>query len=244
MTSLTYSALDNCGMQINRLDCDGNVLNGPSDVVLSCGLVEVTRSVITGDDRTVSDPNGSGGYCAKRVQSAPIEGYEIQLTMCSITDPELMELLGIWDMVTDPITGEHIGIGPRGSEETCYCAAPAAGECTNPGVSMVLWHVAWCGEDRRTDYPFVAEVYPKIVFDPASIEVTRTSEFNTYTITGRTKSNSAWGQGPGSIFPELTGIGTSEWKEFLTSTPYPGGCNCGVCDDHAGYAAAGTAVGN
>lgn len=243
MSALTYSAIDVCGAQFNRLACDGSVLNGPSDVVLTCGLVDITRTPITGDDRTVSDANGSGGFCAKRVQDATIEAYEIKITLCSITDGDLMELLGIYDPVIDPITGMTIGVGPIASEEACYCA-PAVAGCTNPGVSIVVWSVAWCGEDRRLDMPFVVEEFPRVVFQPSSLEVTRNSSFNTYTLTGRTKKNAAWGQGPGSIYPELSGIGSKDWAEHLTTIPFPGGCNCGVCDSLAGYASAATALGN
>lgn len=230
MATRCYSAIDNCGAQFNRLDCDGNILNGAEDVVVTCALVDYSVQPIRGEDRTSTDANGSGGNCATRKDEGKVEEYEVTLTLCSKTDIELMELLGLWDKVIDPATGDTVGWKPLDEGETCYCAPPEGG-CTNPGVSMLLWHVAWCGEEQLTDLPFVNEAFTKVKFDAGSITRTRNSEFNTYEVTGTATTNPNWGQGPGNIYPEVAGLGvpSAEWN---TATPPPNGCDCEAC----GYA--------
>jgi hypothetical protein len=233
MATKTYSALDICGVQFNRLGADGAILNGATDVVVTCGLVDIATKPMLGDDRTTTEKNGSGGECARRVQDGGIIGYEVTLTLCSITDGDLMELLGIFDPVKT-VGGDTVGIQPRSKTAACYCAAPGSG-LVNPGVSAMFWYTAWCGEDRRNDLPFVIEAFPKIVFSPSTVEKKRSSEFNQYTLIGKTKTNPLWVRGPGSIYPATAGIGTNEWAEFLSAIPFPGGCGCGVCDQDAGF---------
>jgi hypothetical protein len=228
MASLTYSPIDICGAQFNRLDCDGNVLNGPTDSVITCGLTEITRTPVKTDDVESTDSNGRGGICARRIRKGKITHYEIKVVLCSATDADLMELLGIYERVVDPNTGVAIGIRPK-CEDHCDCCVPND-SCDDGGVSIILWHTAVCGNNQRVvGFDCVAETFAKVTFDAASVEVTRNGEFNTYTITGRTDENPNWGQGPGDIYPDPAGL-SCHYAEFLTNTTFPGGCNCGACD--------------
>lgn len=233
-----FSPIDNCAVQVNRLDCDGLVLSGATDVVVSCSLVDITATPIKGEERNQRDPNGQGGYCAERNIPAEIVGYDIEITLCSRIDVELMELLGIFDPVLDA-TGAIVGYKSMGCSTTeCLCNPPEEG-CTDPGVAIHIWHIAWQGEERHPDFPFVIEAFPKIKFDPTETTTTRNSEFNTHTIKGRAYCNDEYGQGPGSIYPDPTGLGTFR-SEWLTETGPPNSCNCELC----GYAETGAAIGN
>jgi hypothetical protein len=239
MASLTYSAIDICGAQFNRLDCDGNVLNGPNDVVITCGMVDITRTPVKDDDKENKDPNGNGGNCAYRTKKGKIIRHDIKLTLCSATDADLMELLGIYErVVNDNAVG--IGVRPKCDDTECDCCGGDTA-CTNPGVSAIIWHTAWCGEDRRTDYPCVVETFARIKFDAGAVEVTRNGDFNTYTLSGETSKNPNWGNGPGCIYPIANGPLACDYSEHLTDVKYPGGCKCPACDE-AGYAPIGTAV--
>lgn len=237
-----WSSIDLCGAQINRLDCDGNIQNGAEDVVLTCGFVDIQIEPISFDEIDVTDGGGAQGQiCAQRNEPGGIEAYEVTLTLCSRTDAALMELLGVFDPVVDPATGDLIGIKAKasscGADAECHCVPQEEEACTNPGVSMLLWHIAQDGKERHTRYPYAVEAFPKVVFDPGSISITRNQEFNTYTLTGRSACNEVWGQGPAAIYPEAAGL--SEWSEWLTTQGPPQGCDC-----PCGYAAPGAALGN
>ena len=236
--TICYSAIDNCAGQFNRLDCDGNVLSDAQDIVVSCATVDITATPIPGEERNQQDPNGRGGFCAERNIPADIVGHEVEITLCSKTDVELMELLGVADIVYDA-DGNCVGFKSLTcNSEECLCD-PGEEQCSNPGVSLLLWHIAWCGDERHPDYKWAVQAFPKIIFDPASLVITRNTEFNTYTLTGRTYCNENWGQGPGAIYPDPDGL-DADHAEWLTNTSVPELCNCDIC----GFAAAGTALGN
>lgn len=235
--TICYSAIDICSTQINRLDCDNNVLSTDGNVAVSCSIVDITSTPILGAARDQQDPNGQGGYCAERNDPASIEGYTIEMTLCSKTDAELMELLGIFDLIRDA-SGVVVGVKTKGcSDDECYCD-PGDDQC-QPAVSLMLWHVAWLGKERHPDFKWVVEAFPKVIFDPGSVAITRNSEFNTYTVTGRAYCNDDFGQGPGAIYPEATGL-DSYRGEWGTNVRPSAMCSCDLC----GLAAAGTAVGN
>jgi len=150
---------------------------------------------------------------------------------------DLMEVLGLWDRIVDPNTGEGIGWKPISEDDACYCAPPTGG-CRNPGVSMILWHVAWDDEEQKNDLPFVIEAFTRIKFDAGSISRTRNAEFNGYEVTGRAIKNENWGRGPGNLYPEAAGL-TVESGEWNSDVEPPNGCSCDAC----GYAAAPDFVG-
>lgn len=236
--TICYSAIDNCAAQFNRLDCDGNVLSGPEDVIVSCAAVDVNATPIAGTEQNQTDPNGQGGFCAERNEPASIEGWEIELTLCSKTDVELMEMLGIFDIVTDA-EGNCVGWKSKGcADDVCNCD-PGEQQCSNPGVAIHLWHTAWCGKERHPDFKFALQAFPSVSFDPTTVQIQRNSEFNTYTLNGRANCNDQYQQGPGSIYPDPEGL-DRDHAEWLTNTAPDGICSCDMC----GYAPAGTAVGN
>lgn len=230
---LCYSAIDACAMQAHRLDCDGNVLTGPTDVVVSCANTSTVATPIAGEATESRDPNGSGGYCAERSNQASVEGMTVELTLCSRTDAELMELLGIWDLIYAADGTTVVGVKSKCcSQEVCNCS-PADG-CHNPGVALMTWSNAWLGKNPHPDFTHVVQIFPRIKFDPTSVAVTRNNEFQIYTLTGTSDCNDSFGQGPGLIVPDANGLSEC-WGELLTNQRPDGICGCEVC----GYATTG-----
>lgn len=232
--TVCYSAVDLCGLQLNRLDCDGMVLSGPTDVVVSCSAVDITVTPVQGGDTDEQrDPNGSRGFCAKREGSTKIESVTVEMTLCSRTDAEMMELLGIWDLVRDA-AGDVIGVKSKCCGSTVCACDPGPTTCSNPGVALHLWHLAWLGDEGHPDYKWAMQTIPRVKFDPASVVVTRNSEFNTYTVTGTGNCNDEYGNGPGNIYPDPAGM-DSCWAELLTNTGPSDMCDC----DRCGYTTTG-----
>lgn len=232
--SVEWSSIDVCALQAHRLDCAGNILTGPTDVVVSCSITDITAEPIAGEGTENRDPNGQGGYCAERtVTNEPI-AMSVEATLCSRTDAELMELFGLYRLAYAADGTTPIGIKARCCGETsCRCDPGPAG-CTNPGIALMLWHTAWLGKDRHPDFSHAVQIFPKLVFDPTTISVTRNGEFNVYTVTGRGDCNTLFGNGPGDIYPDPAGMDTC-WTEILTNQHPDGICGCNVC----GYTVAG-----
>ena len=220
-----WSPLNLCGIQTNRLDADGTILeraDGDTNVVLSCALVDVTRNEIVGTDVEQRDANGSGGYAASRVKPGAVTGYEYEMTLCSRIDAELMELFGLVDRVI--VGGATLGYKAKDiAAAACDCDPSQSSQA---GVSLLMWSLAWLGESPHPDYSFVAEAVPKVIFKPG-VSRQKSAEFTTTTLTGVAQKNLNWGRGPGNIYPEVAGL-SRHWAEWLTDTGFPGGCNCDV----------------
>lgn len=223
MADAAWSPLNLCGIQTNRLEADGTVLeraDGDTNVVLSCALVDVTRNEIVGDDLDMRDVNGSGGFAATRVRPGAVTGYEYEMTLSSRIDAELMELFGLVDrVIVDGLTKGYKAKDIVAA--ACDCDPTQASQA---GVSLIMWSLAWLGDGPHPDHNFVAEAVPKIVFKPG-VSRQKSAEFTTTTLTGVAQRNANWGRGPGNIYPELAGL-NRQWAEFLTDTGFPGGCNC------------------
>lgn len=237
MADNCWSSIDLCATQFNRNDCDGNVLNGPEDVVVTCTVVDYTLTPIEGEDNGKTDPNGFGGYCAERESKPSVEGYDIELTICSKIDPVLMDLLGLFTAVRDA-NGDVVGYEAKCCEEEECACDPGETGCAAT-VSMILWHTAWCDKARHPDYKWAAMVLPNVEWKPSSVSITRNSDFQPITLTGRVDCNDNYLQGPGDFWPDPAGLDTC-FGEILTNEGPANICECDMC----GYAPAGTAVGN
>lgn len=225
MADAAWSPLNLCGIQVNRLDSDGTILeraDGDTNVALSCALVDITRNEIVGDDVEQRDVNGSGGYAASRVKPGAITGYEYEMTLSSRIDAEMMELFGLVDRV---VSG-GVTIGYKAKDIVTAACDCDPTQSSQAGVSLVMWSLAWLGDAPHPDYNYIAEAAPKIVFKPG-VTRQKSAEFTTTTLTGVAQRNLNWGQGPGSIYPEVAGLNRL-WAEWLTDSGFPGGCNCDI----------------
>jgi hypothetical protein len=220
-----WSALNICGTQFNRLGSDGTILervDGDDNVVLTCSLIDMTRTEVVGDPLDLRETNGTGGVSARRFRPASVTGYEYEMTLSSRIDPEMLDLLGYVDAVY--LAGETVGFKAKDVlAASCDCDLT---DVALAGVSMLVWSLAWLGEESHPDFDYNVEAVPRILFNPG-IARSKSSEFTTLTITGQAAKNSAWAQGPGDIYPEVAGL-DRHWAEFLTDTGWPGGCNCAV----------------
>lgn len=222
-----WSPISLCGVQLNRTDCDGVILNGPTDIILNCGIVEIERSELTGDERNTTDPNGQGGFCARRTINPTVEGYEYEITWCSRIDPEMLEVLGLFDRVIEPVgppVNNTVGYKPRAQDASCLCEP---GQCATPGAAMHIWGLAWDGDNPHPNFDYWIEAVPRFIPQPGTT-FTFSDDFNQVTFTGRGIINPNYGQGPGNVYPEVAGL-DREFANFLSNVAFPGGCNCTSC---------------
>ena len=235
----TWSSVDVCGIQVNDLDClTGAPLTGDDNVSLSCNVVDYSRSATLTAGATDQDPSGrSQKFCARRIVDPRVDFWEYTFTLCSAFDARLMDQLGLVDAVFDPADPTRcIGVKDRDwrtdSEDGC---CPSEDGCTSSEVSMYLWSLAWCGDERHPEFLYDVHIVPRLKFRVTSDSVDRGTGFRTMTISARTSyprtdpatGNSVFGSGPGGLYiPGDLGV---QWANMLTNTPFPLGCDCGSC---------------
>jgi hypothetical protein len=238
-----FAPIDICGAQFNRLDCDGALLEGTTDVVVACELVDikVTPQLIEAD-RKVSR-NGGGTICAQRTAPARVEGYDVVLTLCPRIDAELMELLNVYDLVIDTVSGDSVGIKDGAAGNPCNCITSP---CQNPGVSVLVWSNNTGVDGISSTKPYSLLALPRVRFDPAEFMIS--GEYTNLVLNGKTEPNPQWIDpslaplvplGPGNIYPEtVTGL-TGAFALWDTVTAPPGGCTCSACGYDSGLVGIG-----
>jgi hypothetical protein len=224
-----FAPIDICGVQVNRLDCDGTVLVGASNSVVMCEMVDFTITPQLVEAETAVSRNGGGGICAKRTTKARIDGYDVVWNSCPKIDAEAWELMNLYDLVLDTAgvtggsVGDSVGIRDGASANPCNCITTP---CQNPGVSMLVWTNNTDANGINATKPYTIIALPRVIWDPPAIAVT--SAYDSIEITGRTESNSLWSTGPGAIYPELVGL-SGAFAMWDTEQPPPGGCTCTAC---------------
>lgn len=232
MSGDCFAPIDICGVQLNRLDCAGNLLGGASDVVVMCEGVDITATPKLVAAVTDVTRNGAGGICAQRTSKARVEGYDIVWNICPKIDAEAWELLQVYNAIIDQegvtggTIGDTVGIQDGAADNPCNCVQDP---CQNPGVAMLLWANNTDEFGISTTKPFVVLALSRVQFDPPPIKITNV--YQNVPLTGRTQPNALYGRGPGNIFPETGGL-TGAFGMWDTVQAPPGGCKCEAC----GYA--------
>lgn len=231
-----FAPIDICGIQLNRLDCDGTLLGGASDVVVMCEGVDITATPRLVPAVTDVSRNGGGGICAQRTTKARIDGYDIVWNICPKIDAQAWELLNLYDAVIDTagvtggLVGDTVGIRDGASGNPCNCQNTP---CLNPGVAMLLWANNTDEDGISITKPFSILALTKVIFDPPPIKIANV--YQNVTINGRTQPNSLYARGPGDIYPELVGL-SSAFALWDTDQVPPGGCTCDLCGFASGLA--------
>lgn len=227
-----FTPIDICTMQFDRLDCDGTILAGADDRVITCNGVTLTWTPqLLAAKRDVSR-NGARGICAQREIPAAVEGYNLALTFCPRIDVELYELLSVYDLVVDTagvtggLIGDNVGVKDGAASQPCACPT---GDCQNAGVSILVWGNSTNADGISTVKPFAIGAFTRVKFDPPTLGLQDT--YQNITLNGQTSPNPSWVRGPANIYPEIAGL-DGAWALWNTIQEPPEGCACEAC----GYA--------
>ena len=225
-----YSPIDICGVQLNRLGCDGTVLTGLTDAVVMCEGVDLTLTPQLVAAETAVARNGGGGVCARRTTKARVDGYDVVLNICPKIDAEAWELLNVYDAILDDrgvtggTVGDTVGIKDGLAGNPCNCLNTP---CENPGVSMLVWSSNTDSQGISNTKPYVITALTRVIFDPPPLLIN--SQYQNITLTGRTEPNPLWVLGPGNLYPEAGGLAGAFGQWDTIQTPPPGGCTCALC---------------
>lgn len=229
MSGDCFSPIDICGVQLNRLDCNGSLLGGLGNVVVMCEMVDITITPQLVAAVTDVSRNGGGGVCARRTTKARIDGYDVVWNSCPKIDAEAWELMNLYDAILDTAgvtggaVGDTVGIRDGDSGNPCNCQNTP---CLNPGVAMLVWSNNTDSTGISGTKPYTITALTHLEFDPPAVKISNVYE--NIAITGRTQPNPLYDRGPGDIYPELVGL-TGAWAQWDTIQPPPGGCQCELC---------------
>lgn len=208
--------------------------------IVHCGLTQVRLVPQTTDEVIDEDPSGQANQNVARRRIPPQRnGYIVEADITSRENPLLWAALNQYAPVIDP-DEENAVIGFEevvSTAQTCPTCGSGAGTCHE--MAMILIYNAWCGEERNTEFPYVATVLRSLQFEPETENIVRGRGFNAGRVlraTLRTNSNfvDPWG-----IDPRGAGQ-TARWAEIGIkqtridadadlSSLLTNGCGCGAC---------------
>jgi hypothetical protein len=239
-----WSVEDICGLQLNRLNCDGTIADPalPENVILLHSLLDFEFTETTEDPGDSVETAANGAHCHNRRRDVRVTGYELTLRRCGIIHPAFLTSLGLADPVLD---ADGLLCGTKGfcSSNVCYCTGCQDEDCSDGGWSMIIWANAWesctTGDAIRVrdtagntlQHVFIA---PRISqFRPGGAHRrSATSSDAQVDFIADLKPNANWGNGPvhptfGPIYPVTNGpLDCEPWAEFLSPVCYPGTCSC------------------
>lgn len=220
--SLTYIPEGICAAQFYRLDCTGNILLGAGNLWQGCNALDIEMSVDSEDPITKTVVVANGTSCISRAIPGRETSRSYKINLCPRIDVDLMQLLGIYDLVLDA-TNDALGIQSRGLASGCVSCGSTS--CAG-AVGMVVFSNNVDPSSRST-WPYVVQMVPFAQFTITSSRTWKAprEDFDPIEVTATLSPNLAWGRGPNDLFPDLGGLST-EWAEFVTTATPPQGCNC------------------
>lgn len=225
-----WSSVDVCGMQVNPVDETGLADTTPANVVLTCAANGYQRQAVLTQGLDEAEESGVANRRAMRRFDPPRRDYwRYRFTLNSRTDVRLLTTWGLVNTLFDTVTPTII-VGMEDVDDPALvndCCPPGEETSVDVETSLLIWHLAWCNEERHPDYLYDVHVVPRFQSYQTTDAVERGRGTRTMTVEGRTrKPKSGYSQGPGSILQAAT---DRHWSNILTNTPFPDGCDCGDC---------------
>lgn len=198
-----------CRMRATRLEVTGDVSGGDDGQVVTGDLVSIglTPTIEQGADLTLT--GGCDCVIASYRGEDKLKRFEIELGLPTL-HPAMYELLMGATLIPGTVgtdANAPIGIG-----------WPAALECGEVGVNTALefWTDHWNGDALDPDLPYVHHVYPQTKWAPGAQSYG--NDFAQPTLSGFTRQNLAWEDGPYGDGPG-TNIPNGGW--YYTADPLP-----------------------
>lgn len=172
-----------CAVRATRLDSVGNPAQPPNNVYIVQDVIQLqmTPNIIEGEDRTM--PGGCGCIIASKTDEDQFRRYDLELQAGRL-EPGFIEMMTGAAIVED--TGDPIG-WLDGIKLACG---------THPSrVAFEAWSKRWTADDEQDPVvPWIHWVFPSVRF--VTGQETLQADFSPLVLTGKTRSNTAWGVGP------------------------------------------------
>lgn len=185
-----------CAMRVTRLDeTTGCVAASPDNSFVTTDLIslQLTPVVEAGADTTLT--GGCDCVIASYRGTDKLKRFEF-----TITNPKLSPAL--YEMMIGGGLIDNAGV-PVG---TTWPAELGCGE-DQASVALEFWVKHWNGSSQDATYPWIHHVYPQTLWQVGQQQFQ--NDFAQPTLTGFSRSNTCWGDGPYDDGPH------SEYGEFV-----------------------------
>lgn len=175
-------------LRVCRLLADGTPDAGADNLYVTDALIKVDWKLVLKAGTSYELANGSDNLCINYQARDRIKSVDLTMELC-VLDAELIELLTGAHIIT--IGGEHRG-----------WSLPDPDEDLDNEVSIEVWSLAMDGDEQAvigSDLAYHRWVWPRTtwVFGDGSLA----NEPLRVPVSGRGRSNSNFGDGPGNDFP-------------------------------------------
>ncbi len=178
-----------CALRLTRLDeTNGCVAASPDNVFVTTDLISLTLTPVVeaGADTTLT--GGCDCIIASYRGTDKLKRFTFE-----ITNPKLSPALYEMMLGGGIITGGGFPVGTTWPAELACGDSPAA-------VATEFWVKHWSGSSQDTTYPWIHHVYPQTLWQIGQQQFQ--NDFAQPTLTGFSRSNDCWGDGPYGDGPE------------------------------------------
>lgn len=208
-----------CAMRITRLLETGCVAASPNNSLVTTELIQLTLTPVVeaGADTTLT--GGCDCVIASYRGVDKLKRFEFEITNPKLA-PAMYEMLLGGTLISD-------GADPVG---VVWPTELACGEA-QAAVSLEFWVKHWNGDAQDVTYPWIHHVYPQSLWQIGQQQFQ--NDFAQPTLTGFSRKNDCWGDGPYSDGPEAeygTPVDISTGGFFYTAIDPPADTACDYAD--------------
>jgi hypothetical protein len=209
-----------CALRLTRLIPEtGCVAASPDNSFVTTELISLSLTPVieAGADTTLT--GGCDCVIASYRGIDKLKRFEFEITNPKLS-PAMYEMMIGGGIIND-------GTVPVG---TVWPAELSCGE-SQDAVAMEFWVKHWNGDSQDATYPWIHHVYPQTLWQIGTQEFT--NDFAQPTITGFSRKNSCWGDGPYGDGPEAdygSSIDISVGGFFYTASDPPSDSGCDYVD--------------
>lgn len=187
-----FTAVRGPRMRVTRMDECGAVVTGTCSQVVTDGFVTVNYSANIEEAEEILLKNAGGEICALDTTCPELKWYDLEMEFCSV-DPDLFEIMTGQTIVED-FDMESVGV-EVGTSINC-----------DAGFALEVWayltdEACVGGQSSRSYGYFLIPWVINGILGDFTVE----NDAITFSVSGRSKNNHAWGQGPFDVVAQDSG---------------------------------------
>ena len=204
-----------CAMRITRLDDSGCISGSTDNTFTTAELIQLTLTPVVEAGADITLTGGCDCIIASYKGTDKLKRFEFEITNPKLA-PALYEMMLGGEIILD-------GSTPVG---TIWPAELDCGE-SQAAVALEFWVKHISGDAQDVTYPWIHHVYPQTLWQIGQQQFQ--NDFAQPTLTGFSRKNECWGDGPYGDGPEAefgTSYDISTGGFYYTATDPPADTAC------------------